>query len=44
MGTGLDMASIRMIVQCVMLVKPVIIPMVKEAIKNVKIQKQGNKN
>lgn len=39
---GLDVASIRMIVQCVMLVKPIIVPIMKEAIMNVKIQKRGN--
>lgn len=41
MGMGLDIGTIRMVSTCLMLIKPVIIPMMKQVIMNVKIQSKG---
>lgn len=43
MGTGLDMAQIKMCIDCMKLLRPVIKPMMKEIIKRVKQTKVRGK-
>ena len=44
MGMGIDMEYIKLFVRCVLMIKPVIKPMIKEAINNVTKQRQEDLN